>query len=608
MAASSSSSSTSTSRRSTKHPYTSHHYPSSALLSLFTTVFASSFTTVQAIPAPPPFLCPSLDQSSYNDGPCLSVRSNPSKEPVPLTPRRSQSARRSKSRRKVPPKYVEGDDGRWRKATHYSLYGSTIAAAECQYPTGSGLPSVDDAINNSDSGSSSSAAGDTAMPTSTTSFLDTLPSGWKPLLHEDRTALILTISLVLAFFICVVIISSILWRRSLRRMRDVEQRVKKKRKSQKEEDMEILVEKELKSKKKLWARATARWKANARYSARQRKGRRRTVLTSDVASIHSQNSPEFEGDRSTAHETPRSLSRRSSTSSLASNTPSSVVSSPLGDPTTENQPVASSSPPAYLSSTTSPDSTVTQGVPKSCESDTPSSGNSISNHFPPPSDEQVTRQPAYTPSAHAGHIATDDKTILERMALFASVPPEEDGSSRLSDQHVQVSAPLWYDEQLEDFADPETPGPPSSPTAPDHPPYHSLFPSPPASASEKGKMREYYDYEYSFGSSSLDHDILTVEPESGPSAPPFEAAELHSKLFPSAPPIGEEDELEYVDELRLTPSAPPAEYSENDGFPSLTESQHTSSNAQGLGDTSSSSNVVIQGPIARDGTLPEYHS
>lgn len=70
-------------------------------------------------------------------------------------------------------------------------------------------------------------------------------------------------------------------------------------------------------------------------------------------------------------------------------------------------------------------------------------------------------------------------------------------------------------------------------------PSSSLFPAPPVPLSSKGKATsEYYGYDY-----ATFEDIQSLEPELGPSAPPFEAVT-------SDPPL----EL-----LELVPSAPPPE-------------------------------------------------
>ncbi|KAF5368329.1 hypothetical protein D9758_002153 [Tetrapyrgos nigripes] len=569
--------------------------PSAALWSLFTTVVASS--TARAVPAPPAFLCPSLDPSSYNATSYLQDRAvYPSlPQPPPQTP--SQSSKGKTRRRRMPVMYKEGDDGRWRKVMKYTLYGSTISVAECHTPTPS-IPSVDDAISNSDiTPIPSPSVNDSISPES--DILDSLPSGWKPLTHEDRTALILTISLVLAFFICIFIISCILWRRSLRRMKDIERRALKK-KSQSEEEFEVMAEKQLKSKRKLWARATAAWKANARYTARQRRGRRRIVLNSDAASIRSQPSRDVAQDSSSIS---RSMSQHPSTESLTSQC--SVVFIPPEDATPQNHATTSNSPPAYLhhsplSSHTSDQSTARGSSSKSQEDyPRPYSRNGLSDQQP--NDDPELPRPSYAPPSHAAHVATDDKAVLEQMNRLASEPPSEDGSLDSSRLENGGSAPVWYDEQYEDFGSPEaSQQPPSCSAIAPNPPYYPLLPPPPPTAStEKGKMREYYDFEYS---SSFHHDILTVDPEPGPSAPPFESVG-DSGLAPSAPPLGED---EYIDDSGLSPSAPPSE-ALLDAEPSV-PSTEASSETRISGPSSLLSIQAVQGPPTQDGTPPGYHS
>jgi hypothetical protein len=96
--------------------------PSSALLSLLATIASSS--SVHASPTPPFFLCPSLES--------LNIRED---LPEPEEPSNSQSASPNPSSspsareaRYVPIKYVQNDDGLWRKVDSYTLYGSTVAA------------------------------------------------------------------------------------------------------------------------------------------------------------------------------------------------------------------------------------------------------------------------------------------------------------------------------------------------------------------------------------------------------------------------------------------------------------------------------------------------
>jgi hypothetical protein len=133
------------------------------------------------------------------------------------------------------------------------------------------------------------------------------------------------------------------------------------------------------------------------------------------------------------------------------------------------------------------------------------------------------------PPVHAAHVATDDKSLLARLAEFASSPPPSEVSAE-APSTLQVSAPVWRDEEFEDF--PCDPGGSSSIHISMCPAPTPLFPPPPSK--EKMAAPTFYDYPYSF-------EDITVEPEAGPSAPPFDDP-------PSAPPTNIID---------LTPSAPP---------------------------------------------------
>jgi hypothetical protein len=144
----------------------------------------------------------------------------------------------------------------------------------------------------------------------------------------------------------------------------------------------------------------------------------------------------------------------------------------------------------------------------------------------------------YEAPYHTGHVATDDKTVLSQMVHMVSAPPaaaDEGGSSSFV-----ISAPVWHDEELEGIIDdtqdldlPNAPSPPRvQPTSVSSPP---LFPAPPSK--DKMAAPNFYDYPYSF-----EEDIGSLDPESEPSAPPFEG---HG---PSAPPL---------EDAGMVPSAPP---------------------------------------------------
>ena len=99
---------------------------------------------------------------------------------------------------------------------------------------------------------------------------------------------------------------------------------------------------------------------------------------------------------------------------------------------------------------------------------------------------------------------------------------------------------------MADFA--EDPAQPSSSSG-EYVPISSpitAFPSPPVPLSSKGKMSaEYYEYDYVY--SPFDEDIQALEPELGPSAPPFEAVAGAPHMqeditIPSAPTMDDNDD------------------------------------------------------------------
>jgi hypothetical protein len=142
----------------------------------------------------------------------------------------------------------------------------------------------------------------------------------------------------------------------------------------------------------------------------------------------------------------------------------------------------------------------------------------------------------------AAHVATDDKTLLARLADLASTPPEEVYTLDACD--TLVSAPAWHDE-LEEI-------PPDLITSNDHPPddtntplTSSLFPPPPSN--ERTGTTDLYDYSFSF------LDTAAFEPV--PSAPPFHLGSVppdDHQIVPSAPPLLDDTEL-------FHPSAPVGE-------------------------------------------------
>jgi len=356
-----------------------------------------------------------------------------------------------------------------------------------------------------------------------------LPPGWQtaPKTTNSRTTMILAVSLALSLFICFLIIVCLFWRKGLLNKKKMSQDVEAKRRTPNDlenntsEEHNIEVEK-AKALQKIWARASARWKANARYSLRQRRGKRFFTKS------HHQSTTSTVDD-SRSHLAART-SRQPSVESLP--LPNPPLEEGPANQERQGPPSRPSSPPAYHTDHQIPPITT-------------SSPGSIS------APSHLSRRPLqpsfYSSNAHphlpdldlfpSAHVATDDKTLLARLADFASAPPNE--TDTVANMPLtQVSAP--DDLEFEH----------SSPTSTqlDHPPSVSLFPPPPS----KERLAAAERLEYAFAYDNLEN----TEPEPEPSAPPFEESSamppLHqSMLFPSAPPIIDDDE-----DRVLYPSAP----------------------------------------------------
>lgn len=600
--------------------------PSSALLSLLATISASS-TSVHGSPAPPSFLCPSLERRR----PSISSRG----DDPPKTPRSSRLAKKPSG--SVPDKFEVDDNGRWRRVESYSLYGSTICLTCLDSSTT--VPSVDDQIQAPPV--SSPTPTPTPSPTASFNIHDNLPAGWKAPTGNggSRTTLILALSMVLAFFICFLIIGCLFWRKSARRRRrqdDIEMKARKRRRSQMlDEDSDrqsmVSIEKEAQTKKKIWARATARWKANARYTARQRRGKRTVTMTrasspqgSCISLDATQDTPSMPNPSPSIN-----LSHRSSLESMyaetqvADATNSAPSSQGEIQPDENRQPLPSSHsppplPPAYhrrISAPPSSDVCPSRDDEPSLSLSFPGS-HYTSSPQSPSIDPQASGDEQYSEALHAAHVATDDKTLLARLANLASSPPQDRAnSSQDGNNQVQVSVPIWQDEELGDFGDVHEAAHCALPLS-----EHSsrstspapLFPPPPS----KGKMaaNNFYDYPYSFD------DILVAEPDPGPSAPPFEAEPSHPPIdeahfVPSAPPLSDVDSVYFIESHASAPSqhweacvAPACDDSEQpQSSDTIPDSHITPLGAGTLEHPVSLSTTSIQGPVASDGTPPCYH-
>ncbi|KAH7923891.1 hypothetical protein BV22DRAFT_1130267 [Leucogyrophana mollusca] len=589
--------------------------PSSSLLSILATIVAAS-PAVDGSPlpvqtAPPTFLCP------------LIARDNagiPSETPVtiPLHVENQQIALPSptytpklKKRRQIADKYVQGNDSRWRKTDAWTLYGSSCCSS---------TPST--GINDEQAGPTppASASSSTFYPSSTStegSILEdtsVLPAGWptgSANSSKTESTIILALAIVLAVSICSFMVGCIFWRRKKKRVRvehDIELKVRQKiRPDDASEDGER--EKEARGKLKIWSKATARWKANVRHSARRRRSRRHVFSASKTSRSRSPSLSDLREVSSFSALSPPSSPRPSFASPPdCANPPQSA--SPLPEregvltPVSEDHVPSStsisprSSPPAYNPSTIDkrPDTRLRQQTLGTSDHDSTHSSSALVFErcdLPLPEDDHIP----YTPS-FAAHVATDDKAQLARLEDMASAPPAITADGVGSSTQMMVSAPEWHDEP-DDFGDSlplhaSLHLPPLSPAQDSMPP---SFPSLPSKADIPSGRFDSLSYSY-------DDDFVGLEPESEPSAPPFEA-------HPSEPPS---------EEYFLEPSAPPMEedtsseswhYTEDESSIAFDEesSSHLSRRPSSgrLSPSILTSPPPVQGPVARDGTLPQYH-
>jgi hypothetical protein len=449
-------------------------------------------------------------------------------------------------------------------------------------------PAANDAIQPSDI---------VASPPATQSMQEydaTMPNGWKPQAKVDssRVTLILTISLVLAFLICVFMAVFIIWRRKKRRRLDEELRMRRTRGDNESEHQDLVV-KEARAKQKIWAKASARWKANIRSSARRRRNRRlvdgaqtpsnrsSSVSLHDITSLMTPRSTPTSSPRPSTVSAPDARNSISLDTSVVPDTCHATSALPPIDPEL-------SSPPAYIhsrsSTTPNPEKLHNSHETYRIDNDPPESFSHITHEDHPQYTVSIGDDPMpYDDSYHAGHVATDDKTVLARRAHMASAPPiatDETGSSTLV-----ISAPVWHDEELEAIDDTQhhdQSGASSLPLG------HHIFPAPPSK--DKMAASDFYDYPYSF-----EEDVDSLEPEAGPSAPPFEEHNADvspledSNMVPSAPPLPEDP----------LPSAPDWDWQDDERITD-DDDLHESGSQQ---DYSSDS-----GPTTVARNLPSYHA
>ncbi|KAJ7045069.1 hypothetical protein C8F04DRAFT_1228140 [Mycena alexandri] len=299
------------------------------------------------------------------------------------------------TRRHVPPRYSPDPNGVWKRVEPYTLVGSTVcdtSLAACSEPTTS-ISETDDA------------------------FLASIPSGWvrDSVATPIRTTITVVLSVVLACFIVIAIFRFHLTRKP-RPKADLE-----KRRHPSTTSLPVSLPNEKKSPpqtpaRKWMTRASARWRDNARYLARQRRGRRHAGVHSRKASVESLVSVEPQPPARTPSPVPSAAS-----SSASSSSSSSLLDLP---PATDPPPPE---PPAYP---VSPAPRLSRGKPRLVPGEAHEAESAPGpEEFPPytpradaPSSEGEGYFDVAPPPPHAAHLATDDKAVLARLAQGASVP------------------------------------------------------------------------------------------------------------------------------------------------------------------------------------------
>ncbi|KAJ7054031.1 hypothetical protein C8F01DRAFT_1235554 [Mycena amicta] len=495
----------------------------------------------------------------------------PLDQPEPLVHAVANHATPTRSRRHVPPQYSPGADGLWRRIDSYTLVGSTICDSCTITPT---------SVQETDS-----------------DFLESIPQGWvhPTISTPTRTSITVGLSVSLAVFIVLTLIRChFSLRASSRRRKDAEKQrtTKRERVESIHASTETLALKAsaVPKSRKWMTRATARWRENARYLARQRRGRRHSRRGSTDSLVEAKEPDVVDSP------TPPPSSRPPSPSPSTSRTPTAEEPEPsplASEPPAYLSPPLKSAPTMDLRDLLSSDSPSAEVFPPYTPRPAPDESSSSSGYFDSHSTSRATAS-----SAHTAHLATDDKALLARLADRASAPEmrlsaaaaaadrSRSAPTRVMSTDVEARAPaeddLEYDfdgfEWTSRDRDNNNVDPPEDDVKASRPPPPPRLPSPPpisasghhttgAAVLEKMQLERAYaarDHRHASANGPSVPSLPSAPPafleEEGPvepSAPAFddfyldgypeEGPSTPREAMPSAPPVEEDDELEYED-------------------------------------------------------------
>ncbi|KAG6335087.1 hypothetical protein ID866_3996 [Astraeus odoratus] len=559
------------------HPSTSYSSapsPSSAVLSALA-IIAASPTTVAGSPVPvqttpPVFLCPHIERDIPN---LPTIPTIPTIPPIPAhaVPRASTPTSTYKPvyldlSRRIADKYIQGMDNRWRKTDEWTLYGSTCCASSTSSPN----------VNDVQAWPLKSSAASSASSSPLELDASVLPAGWQTSSSGQSSAestIILVLAIIIAISLCIFMVACVFWRNSKRKkLAKEDPEVKLRHKLRPDDESEYgEQEREARDKMRVWAKATARWKANIRHSAARRRRKRQARGGRPQSPA-----PSEHPDIPPASPSRPSVERLPSPGGASGSKPSVAIPTAEGAPAipvSQDSPEVSL-PPAYRPPASRPHSTL------HCYASVADLGPSASRRQSLLSDpgslpSHSREEPAPYVSPMSGHIAVDDKGRLCDLGNQASAPDPE-SSANAPSSSVVVSVPAWDDLPDELDGDPEL-EPYSAPVSMPLPPSFPPLPS-------KGMLTSVYLY----------GDAYLYENGNAHPAAPDEVGQLTA----SAPPI---------EGPCIEPSAPSLEDDENEAQPSVEHLPIITGHSSPSNPLPTSSHASSPPSLsARDGIPPSY--